>query len=433
MGGESEIIKRASGINKRNILSILVMILSGIALTAVGVFLILAIKNNEQILNIVLYSLGALAAISAIVIFVLEFTKSKRALNELEAKFGTNNFRDLLGKIAIIAEARSKRDAMAEAQEAAKVTVAEAKEKYEAAKLRLTELIRKWSEDTPVSELSGFLDKLEDRVRAFLDKKNALFEEKSSIEITVKEIRRTLSDKSEIDVRAQVSPLKRKALAGVNYDEIINGISEIKAKIDEEDKLAFDVENELMLLKGRAGDPGDYYARIQTVSERRKELQDKHKAYYLALDALKNAGKNLRAEISPRLAEYATKMMETMTDRKYTSIDVSEGLKVSFTDGAGEKKSIDFLSGGTRDMAYIAMRCALIDMLYNEKPPICFDESFAHQDNVRASCMMKAIKQLSDDGIQSFIFTCRGREATLANEIVKGAGVYKLSVVGEDF
>jgi uncharacterized protein YhaN len=80
-------------------------------------------------------------------------------------------------------------------------------------------------------------------------------------------------------------------------------------------------------------------------------------------------------------------------------------------------------------MAYIAVRAALIDMLYGEKPPICFDESFAHQDNVRARAMMKAIGHLATEGYQSFVFTCRGREAALAGEVVRGAGVYKLPSV----
>ena len=84
------------------------------------------------------------------------------------------------------------------------------------------------------------------------------------------------------------------------------------------------------------------------------------------------------------------------------------------------------LSGGTRDLAYIAARAALIDMLYSEKPPVVFDESFAHQDNIRAKSMMRGIAELSKEGCQSFIFTCRGREAALAKEIVLGAGVYRL-------
>ena len=75
---------------------------------------------------------------------------------------------------------------------------------------------------------------------------------------------------------------------------------------------------------------------------------------------------------------------------------------------------------------------ALIDMLYTEKPPVCYDESFAHQDNLRARLMMKAIKKLSDEGQQSFIFTCREREATLARELLKSASVFKLSSSDEE-
>ena len=432
LGGEREITKRASSYKKRRALSLSFAIVAVLAALAAAVFEVAVIESG--ILPIWRVLAGVLGAgfLAASVFFVTRSVKSAGELKALAAKFGTDSYNDLVGKIMVIGEARSKRDAMALASENARVAVERARERYDEAKDTLTELILRWGEEPPVSELGGFLDSLESRVRAFLKKKEELFDAKTGIEITVKEIRRTLADKSEIDVRAQVSPLKRKALAGINYDEIVNGIAEAKNRIAEEDRLAFDVENELMLLKGRAGDPGDYYARIQAIAERRRELQDKHKAYYVALNAIKGAEQNLRAEISPRLGEYATRMMEVMTDKKYASFDVSDGLKVSFTTPSGEKKSIDFLSGGTRDMAYIAVRCALIDMLYTEKPPVTFDESFAHQDNVRARSMMKAVGELCREGCQSFIFTCRGREAALASEMIKGAGVYKLSVIDEE-
>jgi uncharacterized protein YhaN len=70
---------------------------------------------------------------------------------------------------------------------------------------------------------------------------------------------------------------------------------------------------------------------------------------------------------------------------------------------------------------------ALIDMLYTEKPPVLFDESFAHQDNIRARSMMKSITHLADEGYQSFIFTCRARETALASELAPGSGIFKLS------
>ena len=432
IGGEREIISTAASHKKKSLLFALLGGFTALAALALAVFIIATVGSEGMLIWQILAGVGAAGLLALSVFSIVRFAKNRGALRTLAAKFSTDSYSDLIGKLGVIGEARSKRDSLALASENAKMAVERARERYEQSKKNLTELILRWGEEPPMSDLGGFLDSLEEKVKAFLDKKEELFDAKTGIEITVKEIRRNLSDKSEIDVRAQVSPLKRKALAGINYDEIVNGISEAKSRIAEEDRLAFEVENELMLLKGRAGDPGDYYARIQSIAERRRELQDKHKAYFVALDAIKNAEANLRSEISPRLGEYATKMMGVMTDKKYTSFDVSDGLKVSFTDPSGEKKSIDFLSGGTRDMAYIAVRCALIDMLYTEKPPVCFDESFAHQDNLRARSMMKAVGELAGEGVQSFIFTCRGREAALANELVRGANVYKLSVIEDE-
>ena len=431
LGGENEVRAKAKRLLHGFVRSVVLSVIGALALVASAVLLVIALSGSMDTL---LLGLGAGAAglsLAVLVTFVILAVRSSRRLSALASSFGTGSYKDLSGKLSVVAEARAKRDAMIAATDSARLAVERAKDRYENEKRELTSLILKWGSEPPVSGLNEFLDDLEDGVRAFLDEKNRLFDEKTNIEITVREIRRTLADKSEIDVRAQVSPLKRKALAGVNHDEIINGIADTRVRIAEQDRLAFEVENELMLLKSRAGDPCELYSRIAALTERREELQDKHKAYYVALKAIESASENLRAEISPRLGEYATGLMEIMTDKKYTSFDVSEGLKVSFTAPDGEKKSVDFLSGGTRDLAYVAVRAALIDMLYTEKPPICFDESFAHQDNVRAKAMMRAIKRLSEEGCQSFIFTCRNREGVLASEILKDAGVFKLSVLSE--
>lgn len=426
LGGEAEITARATSLWKQGIRNIVFSVILGILALASGIFEIAAGGNPDMQIGIVVAAIVGIASLGLLVFLIFSIIKSNKELAALQTEFGTNSYEDLKGKIAIIAEARNKRDAMALATENARLAVIKARERYEQAKKELTAIILRWGEEPPASELGDFLDRLEGKVRFFLQKKNELLDEKTNIEITVREIRRNLADKSEIDVRAQVSPLMRKALAGFNHDEIITGIAEAKARVAEEDRLAFDVENELTLLKSRAGDPSEYYSRIESIAARREDMQHKHKAYFIALNAIRNATANLRGEISPRLGEYATHLMEVMTDKKYTSFDVSDGLKVNFVGPDGQSKSIDFLSGGTRDMAYIAVRAALIDMLYSEKPPVCFDESFAHQDNNRAKAMMKAIGKLADEGCQSFIFTCRGREAALANEIIDGAGVYKL-------
>ena len=245
--------------------------------------------------------------------------------------------------------------------------------------------------------------------------------------MTVKEIRRTLQGYSEIDIRATIPPLRRKALVDINYDDITRGLEECEVRIAEQDKLAFDVENELNEIKSRAKDPGELYERIRMLDEQIASLRERHKAYFIARRAIAGASEKLREEISPRLASFSTEMMGLMTERKYTALDVSGNLNVSFTIGSGEEKSADFLSGGTLDLTYISVRMALVDMLYTETPPMTFDESFAHQDNVRARAMMRAITSLCERGYQSFVFTCRQREASLAAELLPTASVYRLS------
>ncbi len=430
-GGENQLLDNSGSYHSGFVKSLTGTIsLASLALAAIVFDIVFGVMAGPLAALIIVGILGA-AALGGAGYFGYRTFVNRKALSELLLKFSVGTYQDLKGKIAVISEARAKRDAISAATENAKEAVERARERYESAKAELTKLILLWSDEPPAADLGGFLDKLEGRVRAFIEKKNELFDEKSNIEITVKEIRRTLSDKSEIDVRAQVSPLRRKALAGINHDEIITGIANAKARMAEEDRQVFDVENELMLINGRAGDPAEYYSRIRAISERREELQKKHKAYYIALGAIRGAGDNLRAEISPRLSEYATKMMQVMTDKKYNSFDITGGLDLYFTDGSGERKSAEYLSGGTHNLAYVAVRAALIDMLYTEKPPICFDETFAHQDNVRARSMMNAVKQLASEGCQSFIFTCRSRESALANEVIKKAGVFKLSVDAE--
>jgi len=428
LGGEAEIVTKAKKLRTGFIEKLLLTVLLG-AIGVISAVICLAAKGAlaETVSRVLFGSLAllSLGGAGALCYFAL---KTKNALGELASKFGVSGYQNLVGKIGVISEARAKRDGMIKSTENARAARDRAREDYDNAKSELTRVIVRWGEEPPVSELNGFLDRLENKVSLFLERRRTLLEEKNMIELTVREIRRTLADTNEIDIRAQVPPLKRKSLAGVNHEEIITGIAALKAKVADIDKRAFAVESELTRLESKAGDPASFYSRICELDSKISELQMKHKAYFMALKAIEGASENLRREISPRLGEFSTSLMEVMTEKKYSSFDVNDGLKVTYKAPSGEQKSVDFLSGGTRDLTYIAVRLALIDMLYKEQPPVCFDETFAHQDNRRARAMMLALGSLSEQGYQSFVFTCRGREGALASELIPGVGVFKLSV-----
>ena len=426
LGGEEKIKQEATLYHKQKVKGISFGIMGGVFAVAALVFGILISKLGT--LAVVLAALScALALVGGGFFAYLYFANAKK-LSELSKTLVTSGYSELKTKLLAVSEDRKKRDNMLVSTESARQASERARENYEKAKASLKDVILRWGEEPPVSELNVFLDNLEMKVKTFLEGKNALYSAKENIELTVKDIRRTLADKSEIDIRAQVSPLKRKALAGINHDEIITGISECRAKIAAEEKLAYNVENELYSLKARTGEPAEYYVGMASLEDKIEELRAKHKAYFIARHAIEDASENLRSQISPRLGEYSAALMGIMTDSKYSAVEVSDGLKVSFTAADGSKKSVDFLSGGTRSLTYIAVRMALIDMLYTEKPPVTFDESFAQQDDTRARSMMKGLARLTEEGVQSFVFTCREREAALARELVDGAGIYKISL-----
>ena len=428
-GGEENILARALGYVKGLTKSISLATVGALGTIAVLVYQIIA---NGVLAHVAFRVIGGLLGAGALALAVYSafgMFKHMKNLDTLSSKFGVTSYNDLKGKIAVISAARAKRDGMIRSTEDARIALEAAKLNYENSKQELTRVIIRWGEEPPTSSLNEFLDRLEAKVAAFLEKKRVLLEEKNTIELTVKELRQSLSDKNEIDIRGQVPPLKRKALTHINHDEIITSIAAYKNKILERDRMIYTVESEITALKANSGDPAEYYSKVKTLETRIEELRQKHKAYFIAYKAIEGASDNLRAGISPRLGEFSTELMGVMTDKKYGDFDVTDGLKVSYKTEDGESRTVDFLSGGTRDLAYIAVRMALIDMLYPEKPPICLDESFAHQDNIRAKSMMKSLSHLADDGYQSFIFTCRARESALASELVKKPGIFQLSVV----
>ena len=75
-------------------------------------------------------------------------------------EFGTDGYKDLLGKLSVITEVREKRDAMARDTEEARLHEVMCCERYEAAREHLTDLILRWSTEVPEANLDEFLDEI---------------------------------------------------------------------------------------------------------------------------------------------------------------------------------------------------------------------------------------------------------------------------------
>ena len=192
----------------------------------------------------------------------------------------------------------------------------------------------------------------------------------------------------------------------------------------EEDIKELDIE--ITRHSAKTEDPNAISDEIAELRAKMNELEICHDGYMLALQSLSNATERLRREVAPRLAKRASEMMSVETLGKYSRIGVNENLTLEYgvdTEGIGNvtTREIDYLSEGTKDLAYISLRLALVELLYlKAKPPILFDESFARLDDTRLENTLSLVKDFSSSGSQIFVFTSQKRDG----EIMKKVGEY---------
>lgn len=127
-----------------------------------------------------------------------------------------------------------------------------------------------------------------------------------------------------------------------------------------------------------------------------------------ALEALDAACDDLKSSVSPRIAKRAGELFSIFTDGKYSSLQISHEFEMGISD-SGMNRESGYLSQGTQDAAYLALRIAMCEVLFAEKPVIVLDEAFAYIDDERLNSIIAALSKLSKD-FQILIFTCHERE-----------------------
>ena len=124
----------------------------------------------------------------------------------------------------------------------------------------------------------------------------------------------------------------------------------------------------------------------------------------------------LRNEVSPRLSLDACRFLYEMTDGKYSDVTVSDDFALTFDEGDGAK-TVSYLSHSTEDLAYYALRLSLLDLMYKEMPPVCFDGCTARQDDERALSFLRAVRTLTEEGKQCFFFSSASLERALVGRV----------------
>lgn len=177
------------------------------------------------------------------------------------------------------------------------------------------------------------------------------------------------------------------------------------------------LEKELIALTSTSESPARLSVKLDEVNKELEKTRAQYGAVKTAHEYLGLAAENLRKSVTPSLRVRASELMSKITGGKYSALGISNDMDITVTVD-GTTRSIEALSKGTKDAAYIALRLALVELICaGDPPPVLFDESFTQLDEKRTEKMLNMLMNLGLDGKQTILFTCHKREGQMLKKM----------------
>ena len=173
------------------------------------------------------------------------------------------------------------------------------------------------------------------------------------------------------------------------------------------------------------GDPAALAAQAEELEDALARRRLEYDALATAMDALTQANAQLQERFSPELNRLTGQYMARLTGDKYPAVSFTRELEGLVRAGGDVlPRSSLYLSRGTADQLYLALRLAVCRLCLPERPPILLDDALASFDDARLESALELLWELSGEQ-QLLLFTCQKREG----EALAGApGVTKLDL-----
>ena len=166
------------------------------------------------------------------------------------------------------------------------------------------------------------------------------------------------------------------------------------------------------------GDPIWVDARLDQLREELSDTETDYAALDLALEVLQEADSQLQSRLSPQLSQLAGEYFSRLTNGQYTQVSLTRNLEVAVREADSlADRPLAYLSQGTADQLYLALRLALADLLLPQPDacPLILDDAFLTFDDGRLALALGVIQELAKTR-QVLLFTCQSREGRMLNE-----------------
>ena len=165
-------------------------------------------------------------------------------------------------------------------------------------------------------------------------------------------------------------------------------------------------------LSGRLAAMGDPLVLASSLSLMKEEYDvvcEEYDAISIAVETLRDANDEIQRRFSPELGRVASGYMSAVTGGRYAEVLLNRDFS-AMTRASDESvhHEAEYLSAGTMDMLYLAVRLAVCELALpeGESCPLILDDALVNLDDERLAQAMKLLSEIAKER-QVILFTCR--------------------------
>ena len=255
--------------------------------------------------------------------------------------------------------------------------------------------------------LSKYKAQNEDGINACFDEYLRLYDEFTAADEDEKRKVKALAR-----LRMSQEAAEARTLQDLDFSGGDNEAAQLKRELDAARHSCDLLSARISEIKGRIetlGDPLVLGSELKNMESLHNMMQTEFDAIALALETLRAADADIQSRFSPELGRLAAQYMSVVTDGRYESVLINRDFTAK-TKLMGDTvpREMEYLSAGTLDLMYLAVRLAVCTLALPEDAacPLILDDTLVNLDAERTAQAMKLLGEIAKQR-QVILFTCK--------------------------
>ena len=207
-------------------------------------------------------------------------------------------------------------------------------------------------------------------------------------------------------------------LSGVDFDKAEAEAERMADLLLELNRQKAEYDTELKTSFRNSAQPEIIEREMKELDEKIANCEDFVNSCEMCLEVMSESFASIRRGYGAELNDKTIKNFARLTGGKYKTVTVNKSLQmeVEQSDSFGMFQS-SYLSTGTEDQAFLALRLAICEMISDrESYPIFLDDALSNYDDNRLKIALEFLKEFAGNS-QVVLFTCHGNVAETAKTV----------------